>query len=349
MLPHIDLDRAFRLFPSPALRQARIENPLQIPFLFLAGFSPADAQPGAGETGEPLCAADVDLAYRLILQRRPESSEPVQQNLSTAKSPFEVASRLLCSAEWAQRVNEFFRVAFPTVRRLWHIHAPKTGGSAFFDTGCRAGWGYIHLNLLDLPGRSLQATADAVRYIEGKNLLVSGHRMAWQVQTAIGPFDTGIMFVRDPLSRAVSYYNFASDLVAGRENVHKGDTKFFFDTGFDPSSFEKTHLAGFFVANEMCLYLSQNRSCREALRTAEACGIELALMEDVSEQCIRFFGLPAEIVNKSTGALKAADIRPDLAEAIIAENAEDVALHAIVRARRLRAKATTAPDPARPA
>jgi len=205
------------------------------------------------------------------------------------------------------------------------------------------------MNLLDLPDRSLQATAEAVRYIEGKNLLVSGHRMAWKLQSAIGPFDSGIMFVREPLSRAVSYYNFASDLVAGRENVHKGDTKFFFDTGFDPSSFEKTRLAGYFVANEMCFYLSQNRSCREALQTAETCGIELALMEDVSEQCLRFFGLPAEIVNKSTGALKVTDIPPELAEAIIAENAEDVALHAIVRARRQRAKEMTPPGPAGPA
>ena len=349
MLANIDLGRAFRLFPSPALRHARIENPLQLPFLFLAGFSPADEQPGAGETGEPLSAEDVELAYRLILQRRPESSEPVRQNLKTAKSPFEVASRLLCSAEWALRVNDLFRAAFPMVPRLWHIHAPKTGGSAFVIAGRRAGWGWIEMNLLDLPGRSLQATAQAVRYIEGKDLLVTGHRMAWQVQSAIGPFDSGIMFIRDPLSRVVSWYNFGLDVIAGRENVHKNDPKEFFSRGFDPASFEQTRRAGFFRLNENCYFLSPNRSCREALRTAEACGIELALMEDVSEQCIRFFGLPAEIVNKSTGALKAADIRPDLAEAIIAENAEDVALHAIVRARRLRAKATTAPDPAGPA
>ncbi len=335
----------FQVHTAQSLSEFHAQNSLQLPFLFLAALS-RDAE-RLGDYGTAIAAMvatqnsspsltpeDVDLAYRIILQRRPESSQVVQLQVSAAKTPLEIAWRLICSTEWSQQINGLFRAAFPGVARLWHCHAPKTGGSAFFDAAQRAGWGYINTNLLEVAGQRLHAVAEAVRYLDRQSVLVSGHRPVWQSQPAIGPFDNGIMFVRDPVERLVSYFNFASDVVAGRENVQPGDSKPFLDKGYDPTSFEKTYLAGFFEVNEMCFYLSANRTCRDAMRALREYEIELAIMDDASEFCQRYFGVAAAKINASTKTLKVTDVAPALAQAIIAENAEDLALYNIALSRR---------------
>lgn len=349
MIAHLSLHRVFRLFPLESLRRSYFQNPLQLPFLYLAALSKEAKDRGgydfiSAQNDQPnssdsaLLPEDVDIAYRIILQRRPESEQVVQLQVSAAKTPFELSSRLICSAEWVQRVNELFRAAFPSIPRLWHLHAPKTGGSAFFDAAQRAGWGYVNTNLLDVAGASLPAVAEAVRYIEGRMILVSGHKPFWQSQPAFGPFDSGIMIVRDPLARIVSYFNFASDVVGGRENIHPGDSRPFLNKGFDPASFERTYRGGFFEPNEMCFYLSADRSCRGALASLEKGKIELALIDDVSELCLSYFGTRAEKVNASTQSLRPAAISPKIAEAILAENAEDITLYQIALLRRQVAK-----------
>lgn len=338
----IDIRRVFELFPPNTINPASVENALQMPFLFLGGLANESGCLAGNLSEAGLSVDDVDLAYRLVLQRGPESSEVVQEYMSTARSPFEMVSRLICSAEWAERVNELFRYAFPTIPRLWHLHAPKTGGSAFFDAGCRAGWGYINMNKLGVPNRDLRITADAVRFVVGNCLLVSGHKTAWQIQSGIGPFDSGILLLRHPLSRAVSYYNYALDVIAGRENVHNSPPEEFLNRGFDPKSFEQTWRAGFFEANEQCFYLSSDRVCRSALRVAHAYSIKLALVDDLSELCREYFGLSANRVNVSTNSLKISDLPSAIADAVIAENAADLALHSIALRRRLRGQGALA-------
>lgn len=311
------------------------QSPLQVPFYYLHFLHASRIKLG-DDSQVTLSTAQVELAYRAILQRAPEDSASVQVHRDNCQNVEQLLARLLTCQEAVDRMPELHARAFPNNHRVWHVHIPKTAGSSFCTAAWRSGWGVVNTNALASAGGDLLEVAGAVRLgvRADRPILITGHWRLPRYLPLIGPFDRVVSFTRDPLECCVSEFNFLVDVHHKRPNVHKADTAPFVARGFDPESFERTFERGFFRSNRQCSYLADDSRCASALRLLESCRTELLPSTATSSAIARYFPeTQAKQVNVSTKTIRSSDLSEALREQIYVSNAEDFMLNHVAERR----------------
>ncbi|REK19226.1 MAG: hypothetical protein DWQ37_02205 [Planctomycetota bacterium] len=336
-----ELESVCRLFAPDAdgelfasLRR-RARSPLQVPFYYLDLVRSGQHATTNGCAAKPT-AEDVDLAYRAILQRPPESRAIVRHQVETCQDARQLAIALLTSREATLQMPRFVARAFPHARRLWHVHIPKTAGTSFFLAATQNGWGYVNTNMLAGAVGSEESVAAGLRLdpeTAGSGI-VSGHWKLHQFMDCVGPFDRVVTFVREPLEFLISSYNYAVDVVSGRDNVHSDDPGPFLKRGLDPESFANSFRRGFFVANVQCSYLAPEATSEAALRNLAQCGGDVYPADAADRALAEFFpSAPPKRANVSNKHVRPLDPDSDLREELLAQNHHDYALYEVARRR----------------
>jgi hypothetical protein len=321
--------------------KGRCRSPLQVPFYYLKLVRRGRVSALARSPAPT--AAQVELAYRVILQRPPESRAAVLHQIRACENLGRLIAGLLTSEEAVTRMPELHARAFPLARRLWHVHIPKTGGSSFFAAAVEGGWGYVNTNKLQDAVGDLEGVAGAVRLGPKGSAIVSGHWLLTRFGGSIGPFDRVVVFVRDPVELCLSEFNYAVDVVQGRENVHAATPEAFLQRGLVPGSFSHTFERGFFQPNMQCARLSDQGTCESALRNLAGCQAELLPHDAVDRTIERYF--PAarrQRVNVSNKHVHRAEVEPSMRARLILSSGHDFLLHEVARLRSHRQAATSA-------
>jgi hypothetical protein len=314
--------------------RSQSESPLQVPFHYL-DLVEMDKTASAARAVKPT-PAQVELAYRAILQRAAEDDAAVLDHVEKCDDPDQLIAALLCSSESILRMPELYARAFPFERRLWHVHIPKTAGSSFFAAAAESGWGFVNTNMLSEAGDDLRRVASAVRPSPTAKggTIVSGHWRLPQYLGSIGPFDRVVVFVRDPVERFISEFNYAVDVLHGHPNVHAADPTPFLERGLEPESFSKSYQRGFFSGNVQCSYLSADATCASTLSNLAKCHAELLPYDAVDDAVSRYFpGVARKRMNASNNHVRSADVGCSLREEIIAANHHDFVLQEIAKSR----------------
>ncbi len=317
-------------------------SPLQVPFNYLKLVRAGKAGPGsvaaendALRSVKPT-AEQVELAYRAILQRAPEDRTVVRHQIETCNGLDQLVTALLTSKEAILHMPQLFARAFPMMRRLWHVHIPKTAGTSFFDAATETGWGYVNANTLSGAVDNLQELASAVCVSSDPNrgVVITGHWKLFHHLHCIGPFDRVVVFVRDPLESFISEFNFAVDVVNRRPNVHLADPKLFLDRGLDPDSFTNSYENGFFTCNVQCSFLADDATCQSALRNLAKCNADL-LPSDAANQMIGeiFPAAESRRANVSNKHISSLDLGRSLREELLVQCNQDFLLNQIARTR----------------
>ena len=326
-------DRNSRLFKH--LRD-RAESPLQVPFYYLDLIrgGQVDTMPPAGD-GPSI--EQVKLAYQAILQRAPENSSIIARQIEACATVHDLIVGLLTSHEVILRLPHLHARAFPGAHRIWHLHIPKTGGTSFFGTAGRVGCNFVNTNMLSGALGDLSKIANSLRLVgqgNSRTVVISGHWRLPQYRDAIAPFDKVVVFVRDPVQRLVSEFNYAVDVVRGNSNVHASDPQLFLSRGLDPKSFTNTLQSGFFSSNLQCSFLASEATCEAALNACVSCDAEVLPSSAVNHAVSRFFpGAENRRANVSHKHLTAVEITSDVYESILAANSHDFALFQIAQSR----------------
>lgn len=315
--------------PRYAAELARLcRSAFQIPFFFLKMLEQRDVI----RADARINLHTISLVYRCILQRHIESIEIVEQHTKNHSSLSDLIDFLFFSPEWKSRSVELFLRAFPDKERVWHPHIPKTAGSSFFSAAYQSGASYFNTNILE-GASSLTEIGSAFR-IACNPLLISGHFPVHQFENVIGSFDQIVTFVRDPLERAKSMFQYSRDVVDGSDRVHKADPTPLFASGFVYDSFEQSFENGFFPPNLQCAFITPLSTCCGALNTASRMGFEIGSVNDVDDairQVLRGPAIVRENVSQSTDIEQ--PLSPDLVARFTACNAEDEMLFRVVRSR----------------
>jgi hypothetical protein len=311
---------------------AAVRGPYEIPYAFLDAGTPL----AAGERPAPEVAPTarhVELAYALLLQRRPESPAIVEEHLRAHASMASLLDVFLLGTEHRARLAPLIAVVTPSVHRVWHVHIPKTAGTSFACAFEDAGWGVV--NAIDLADPAYGA-ADLARVLSLERLrrgaLFTGHQSLAKVAPLTLPFDACLAFLRHPLDRAISYFNYMVTRLEEDPERLDADTRGFFDRGFDPTSFERTYADGrILVPNEQCGHLAPERTARAALEHARRARCALYDHRHVDAVLRDLLGVetPGKH-NVSRPVLDRKSLPRDLARRILADNAEDLALHEAV-------------------
>jgi hypothetical protein len=305
----------------------------QVPFYYLKLVREGKDDLRAGRPLR-LSAEQVEIAFRAILQHEP-SAELVEQLLSTCDGHKQLLAQLLGSPRFIERLPRLLSQAFPQLRRLWHVHIPKTAGTSFFTAAVNSGWGYINFNLL-AAASNMQQVANALRFgPESRNrLIISGHWHLWRHMHDIEPADSVVTFVRDPLDAMVSEFNFAVDVVNQCSHVHSAHPSVMLDRGLDPASFEKSYRQGFFVANVQCSYLAQDFHCHSALANLgrfNAALLPSHAVDYATRKYLAVASLRRENVSQKHLALR--DLPLSLREELLLRSGQDALLNDVARRR----------------
>jgi hypothetical protein len=311
---------------------ASVRSPYEIPFAFLdAGTPLGTGQPPASEVTPT--ARHVELAYALLLQRRPESAEIVDEHLALHGSMASLLAMFLLGGEFRARLAGYVATITPGVRRVWHVHIPKTAGTTFTRTFEEAGWAVVNATDLSDPDYTFHDMALVLNLSRlRRGVLFTGHQSLGRVAPLMLPFDVVLTFLRHPLDRAISYFNYMLTRLAEDPDCAEADTRGFFERGFDPTSFERTYDdARILVPNEQCGHLAAERTARAALEQARIAHCELHDHRDVNAVLRDMLRVdePSRH-NVSRPSIDRQSIPRAFARRILADNAEDLALyHAI--------------------
>lgn len=336
-----DVDAVSRLFAGHRSRDVldylryQSQSPLQVPFYFLHLLQQGNTERNAGPTAKPT-AEDVDLAYRAILQRPPEDEAVVSLHIDACADTDTLIAALLSSQEVIERMPQLHARAFPSGRRLWHVHIPKTAGSSFFDAAVASGWGFVNTNMLSGALGDPQLVAESIRLSPEPTgpTIISGHWSFSQYFDCIGPFDQVVAFVRHPLDHCISEFNYAVDVFHGRTNVHAADPQPMLDRGLDPTSFQRSLEQGYFLGNVQCGYLSSDGTCATALKNLTSCRAELLPSAAASEAIARYFPTAGRRrVNVSNKHVTKGDVEPAVREKILLMSSQDFLLNEIAETR----------------
>jgi hypothetical protein len=275
----------------------------------------------------------VDLAYRAILQRRPESLDMLSLH-ADGQSLFAVVEALFTSEEWKLRLPALMAGAFPEAPRLWYPHIPKTAGTSFVSAALAdRRLGYALLN--DLPSaQDLQSVGTLVRAPSGAGIIITGHVPLNQFWHMIGPFDDIITFVRDPIERALSMFQFARDVTDGDPDVHAAAPDIFTRDGFVYDSFEDSYSNGFLAPNDQCRMLGVESTCQSVIEREQLGPLTILLSSNV-DAAIRacFPASPPQRLNVSRNSREKLNLSASMIDRIRADNAEDEALYRTVSSR----------------
>jgi hypothetical protein len=276
----------------------------------------------------------VDLAYRAILQRRPESLDVLSLHADGGRSLFSVVEALFTSEEWKLRLPALMAGAFPEAPRLWHPHIPKTAGSSFVTAAIAdPRQGYALLNSLP-SAKDLQSLGALVRAPNGAGILITGHFWLTQLWHMIGPFDEVITFVRDPLDRALSWFQFARDVTDGDPDVHAAAPDIFTRDGFVYDSFEESYNNGFLPPNDQCRMLGAEPTCHSVIERELLGPVTIFLSGDVDVITrTRFPASPPQRVNVSRNNREKLHLSASMINRIGADNAEDETLYRTINSR----------------
>lgn len=278
----------------------------------------------------------VRLAYQLILNRSPESEEAVDWHSSSCATVADLVSNFMLGEEFRSKAVQIVTRLFHTSPKVWHIHIPKTAGTTFFESFHSRGWAVAHDSSLKDPSFAFKEMSENFSLSRLRTgIIVTGHRPLHDYAPLIGPFDWCIAFVRDPLERAVSYFNYMCTIVASDPERLRPDTQHFLASGLDVSSFEKTYANSAILApNEQCQYLSESGTCASVLTAVRKPDCLLFDASQVSAVIGSLLKMPDNRrSNVSTSFVQASDLRASFRERILADNSEDVALLRIVRER----------------
>lgn len=299
------------------------DNPFQVAFRILEMHAAGKIE----LSNAPLDEEGVKLGYALILQRRPEGHSAVEAQLRSHSNRASLIGQLFASPEWKNRSPELVTRAFPHMRRIWHPHIPKTGGTSFVIAADRHGCGRLNINMMNV-GYGISGVSNAFRIGSTGELLITGHYLLPRYLTAIQPFDVGISVIRDPVERVKSMFHFVCDMMDGSPNVHKTDPKAFLDRGFDRNSIEETYYNGFFIRNEQCLYISQEIKCNSAIENSEKYGIILLTINHLDSAIRSKFGIESPIrSNVSSNLSSINELDKNFIDMINNDNSEDYYLY----------------------
>jgi len=313
---------------------ARAESPLQVPFYYLHALASWPVAPDEA-LREPTTEA-IDLAYRVILQRPPESESCLHDHVRACCQMRQVFETLLSGPEAVAQLPRLFARAFPYAKKLWHVHIPKTAGTSFFAAGQSAGCGFINTNILEHGSGALNEIAKGVCLPEDQHraTIITGHWPLPRYMDCIGPFDRVVVFVRDPVLRAVSDFNYAVDLVRGGRFVHQADPQPFLDRGLDPASFARSYKRGFFGQNIQCSYLANDGTSAGALRNLTLCDAWLLPSDAVGDAIAECFHRARnQRQNVSNKHVLPDDLDQGLRDELLAANHHDLVLNELAKRR----------------
>lgn len=310
------------------------ESPQQVPFYYLKLVREGKTERRSGRPA-PLATEQVGIAYHAIFQHDP-SPELVSTLQEACGDHKKLIHELLASPRFIERLPNLLVQAFPELRRLWHVHIPKTAGTSFLAAGVDSGWGFVNYNRLAAATGDLQEVADSLHIgpeIRSR-LIISGHWHLWRHLADIDPGDPVVIFVRDPLEAMISEFNFAVDVVNGNDNVHTADPSVMLDRGFDPASFENSYRQGFFVANVQCSYLAQDFQCHTALANLSRLNAELLPSRAVDYATRKYFAtVGRRHENVSNKHLEFHDLPRSLREEMMLRSTQDVMLNEVAKRR----------------
>lgn len=308
-------------------------SPYEIPYAFLDPGTPlARGEMPRGDVAPT--ARHVTLAYLLLLQRHPESDDVVAEHLATHDTMTALLRMFLLGDEYRRRGASLIEALTRTVPRVWHVHIPKTAGTSFARAFTEAGWAAV--NATDLadpafPIADFAQTTNLRRLRTGA--LFTGHQSLPTIASMILPFDLCVAFIRHPVDRAISYFNYMTTRLAEDPEHADFDTRDFFARGLDPTSFERTYIDGhIIVANEQCAHLAAPSTARAALEQAKVAHCRLYDHTRVATVLESVLGVTEpKRHNVSRPGLRREQLSPALLQRILADNAEDLALYEAVR------------------
>lgn len=303
--------------------------PYEVPYAFLEGDSPlAAGEPPVDEVAPT--ARHVELAYALLLQRRPERSEVVAEHLEAHATMASLLAMFLLGDEFRVRLTSLIAALTTAVRRVWHVHIPKTAGTSFIRAFDGAGWAVVSATDLADPAYGVGDMARVLNLSRlRRGVLFTGHHALETVAPLMLPFDERLTFLRHPLDRAVSYFNYMLTRLALDPDRRDADTRSFFERGFDPESFEKTYDDGrILVRNEQCAHLAPQRTARAALEQARQTHCALHDYREVAAVLADLLDVrDVAVHNVSRPTFDRDSIPRAFARRIVADNAEDLALY----------------------
>ena len=310
------------------------QSPQQVPFYYLKLVREGKTERRSGRATR-LSTEQVGIAFQAVFQHDP-SPELVSTLHESCGDQKKLISELLASPRFIERLPNLLAQAFPDLRRLWHVHIPKTAGTSFFAVASDSGWGYVNYNRLLAAAGDVQKVADSLHIgpeIRSR-LIISGHWHLWRHLSDIDPADPVVVFVRDPLEAMISEFNFAVDVVNGSENVHAADPSVMLDRGFDPTSFQNSLRQGFFVADVQCSYVAHDSLCHTALANLARLNAELLPSNAVDYATRKYFAtIGRRRENASHKHIELHDLAPSLREELLLRSTQDVMLNEIARRR----------------
>lgn len=311
---------------------ARVRGPYELPYAFLDEGMPL----ARGAMADEVAPAErhVELAYKTILQRHPESEDVVRAHAARHRSMASLLGTFLLGGEYRARAALLVARCTPLVPRIWHVHIPKTAGTSFFRAFESAGWAVVNATNLADPGFGIGGLAQVLNLERlRRGVLFTGHQSLANVVPLLLPYDVCLAFVRHPLERAASFFNYMKRRLDEDPNLESSDTRDFLARGFDPSSLERTYAEGrILVRNEQCAHLSQDRTAAAALATARRVHCRLYDTSRTSALIEELVGIASPPRHNASPRLVDAErLAPSLVRRILDENAEDLALYEAVR------------------
>lgn len=312
---------------------ANVRSPYELPYAFLDPGTPLANGVLPGDAVLPT-ARHVELAYALLLQRRPESPDVIREHLRHHRSMTSLLRMFLLGREYRARLVAMVAMLTTGVRRVWHVHIPKTAGTSFARAFEDAGWAVV--NVIDLADPTYRI-ADLARTVSlarlRRGVLVTGHQALGTIAPLMLPFDVCLAFLRHPLDRVRSFFNYMTMRLEQDPAYEESDTRDFVARGFDPTSFERTYLGSRILThNEQCGHLAREATAGAALAAARRAGCRLLDHRDVDTvlgELLNVADPPRH--NVSRPVLDRDAIPAALARRILDDNAEDLALYDAVR------------------
>lgn len=313
--------------------RSKTKSPLEVPFLFFEGLDDSGATEWP-RTGFEVHPEHVAAAYSLLLHRFPEAWDVVDYHCANASDTTALVLGILSSPEFKATILRVVTTVFPDAARVWHLHIPRTGGSAFRDAGISEGWGVVSLNHLADMGAGPKNIAEqlSLRKLSKGTVLFSGHAELSDWADYIRPLDTVLAFLRNPVERILSHFNYINGKFETDPSFEHHETRFFKERGFEPNDLLKSLESPLFADNIQCRLLGRQGTSANALQTAMTTGCQLLLEKDVSPFSMATFGSEPELgCNASASYLSMETVPEEILSIIRVRNLEDIKLYRVVK------------------
>lgn len=300
-------------------------NPFQIPYILLNHWETA-----ATHLLSPLVSREqIDHIYFAILQRPVENDQAYNHHLASHSRIGGLIEALFCSVEYHERCLNLVEAAFPKARYIVHAHVPKTAGTTFTECALDAGFAMLNLNASP-EDKTLDYLRSNLPFekIRHKGVCISGHRYIYDILVGRKFEYEAIMFVRDPIERAISYYNYATGLAKIESEVYTSHYQSFVSSGLDIGSIEHSLSNGFLQYNEQCRYLAPSATYKDAIEAARAYSCRIVPFEAVLKEVSRIFDRSfSHHVNRSVPKAQLPHLSDQLLSSILLDHSQDVLLY----------------------